>query len=41
VSERTRRERFDRDGFVAVHDLLAADEVAWYRDVYERNPLTR
>lgn len=36
MSERTRRERFDRDGFVAVHDLLAADEVAWYRDVYER-----
>jgi hypothetical protein len=32
----TRSERFARDGFVIVEELLRPDEVDWHRAVYER-----
>src|ERR1044072_2966025 len=30
------RERFERDGFVVVDNLLSSDEVAQYRAIYDR-----
>jgi phytanoyl-CoA hydroxylase len=31
-----RGERFERDGYLVVEALLGPDEIAWYRDLYDR-----